>query len=68
MDGDELAVGEQAEERLDEGQNAAALLGVGDGGLVHVGDLRQTQPTVDGVDPIVAGDVVGLQEVKVLRK
>jgi hypothetical protein len=71
VDGGPLAVGEQSQEGLNEGQDAASLLG-GDesklGGVVHGGELGQTQPGADGVQPEVAGNVIRLKEVEVLRK
>jgi hypothetical protein len=72
VDGDPLAVGEQTEEGINEGQNAAGLLGGGDesqlGGVVHGGELGHSQPGADGVQPEVARDVLRLKIVKVLRK
>jgi hypothetical protein len=64
-------VGEQAEEGINEGQDAAGVLG-GDesqlGGVVHGGELGHSQPGADGVQPEVGGDVLRLQIVEVLRK
>lgn len=73
VDGDPLAVGEQTKEGVNEGQDAAGLVGSGGdesqlGGVVHGGELGHSQPGADGVQPEVGGDVLGLKIVEVLQK
>lgn len=71
MNGGPLAVGEQGKEALNEGEDAAGLRGGSEsklGGVVHGGELGQTQPGANGVQPEVAGNVFRLKVVEVLSE